>query len=82
MYISTLVYKQKPHKLIKWEFVIHEGIDDYSRKIVYLWCDTKNKSETVMSLFESAVEKHLACTCCVTSSGKQTDLGHVLKVSW
>ena len=46
------------HKLIRWGFIIHGGIDGYSRKIIYLWCSTNNKSETVMSLFESVVEKH------------------------
>ena len=46
------------HKLIRWGFIIHGDIDGYSRKIVYLWCSTNNKSETVMTLFESAVEKH------------------------
>ena len=45
------------HKLIRCGFIIHGGIDGYSRKIVYLWCSTNNKSETVMGLFESAVEK-------------------------
>ena len=46
------------YKLIKWEFIRHEGIDRYSMKIVYFWCSTNNKSETVMSLSESAVENH------------------------
>ena len=28
------------HKLIRWNFVIHGGIDGYSRKIVFLKCST------------------------------------------
>ena len=46
------------HKLIRWRFIIHRGINGYSRKIVYLWCSANNKLEKVMSLLDSAVEKH------------------------
>lgn len=46
------------HKLIRWGFIIHGDIDGYSRKIVYLWCSANNKLEKVMSLLDSAVEKH------------------------
>ena len=35
------------HKLIRWRFVIHGGIDGFSRCIVFLQCSTNNKSETV-----------------------------------
>ena len=43
--------------LFKWRFVIHGGIDGYSRMIVYLHCSTNNKASTVMQLFEAAVGK-------------------------
>ena len=45
-------------KLIRWGIIIHGGTAGYSRKIIYLWCSANNKSKIVMSLFESAVEKH------------------------
>jgi len=46
------------HKLIRWGFVIHGGIDGYSRKIVFLRCGMNNKAETVIYLFQDAVEKY------------------------
>ncbi|XP_073237665.1 uncharacterized protein [Porites lutea] len=44
------------HKLIRWRFVIHAGIDGFSRMIMFLHCSTNNKSLTVLQLFQSAVE--------------------------
>ena len=46
------------HKLIRWRFVIHGGIDGYSRKIVYLKCSTNNRAATVLDLFQEAVRDH------------------------
>lgn len=43
------------HKLIKWRFVIHGGIDGYTRTIIYLKCSTNNLAATVMSSFYKAV---------------------------
>ncbi|XP_068710300.1 uncharacterized protein [Montipora foliosa] len=43
------------HKLIRWRFVIHGGIDGFSRMIVYLGCSTNNMSSTVHGYFLSAV---------------------------
>lgn len=42
--------------LNRWRFVIHAGIDGFSRMIMFLHCSTNNKASTVMSLFQSAVE--------------------------
>ncbi|XP_067054671.1 uncharacterized protein [Acropora muricata] len=44
------------HKLIRWRFVIHGGIDGYSRMIVYLKANTNNTAATVFQLFLGAVE--------------------------
>jgi hypothetical protein len=38
--------------------VVHGGIDGYSRMIVYLGCNNKNKAETVLSLFSEACTKY------------------------
>ena len=42
--------------LFRWRIVIHDGIDCFSRMIVYLGCFTNNKASTVFQLFKSAVE--------------------------
>ena len=46
------------HKLIRWQFVIHGGVDGYSRMIVYLQCATDNAAATVVQLFEDAVHMY------------------------
>ena len=45
------------HKLVRWRFVIHGGIDGISRSIVYLRCCSNNKAETVLALFLDASER-------------------------
>ena len=42
------------HSLIRWRFVIHGGIDGYSRMVVYLQCNTNSKAESVFNLFWKA----------------------------
>ena len=44
------------HSLIKWGFVIHGCIDGYARYITFLHCSTNNRKETVLSLFEEALQ--------------------------
>ena len=44
---------------IRWRFVIHGGIDGYSRKIVFLKCSTNNNAFTVFGLFYSAVQLYV-----------------------
>ena len=45
------------HKLIiRWRFVIHGGVDGFSRVIVFLHCSTNNRSETVFGLFHGATK--------------------------
>ena len=39
------------HSLIRWRFVVHGGIDGYSRMVVFLACSTNNRSLTVYKLF-------------------------------
>ena len=43
--------------LIRWRFVIHGGIDGFSRCIVYLKASSNNRSETVLQLFMKALNK-------------------------
>ena len=46
------------HKLIRWKFVTHGGIDGYSRLIVFLKCSTNNRSLTLYNLFLEAVHNY------------------------
>ena len=46
------------HSLVSWGFVIHGGIDGYSRVIVFLKCSTNNRSETVREVFLSATRDY------------------------
>lgn len=43
------------HSLIRWRFVVHGGIDGFSRCITFLHCSTNNSAVTVLKLFEEAV---------------------------
>lgn len=45
------------HKLIRWRVVIHGGIDGFSRTIVYLRRSPNNYAETVLGLFQEAVQR-------------------------
>ena len=44
------------HKLIKWRFVVHGGIDGYSRVITFLKCHTNNRADTVLSFFNKELK--------------------------
>ena len=46
------------HSLINWGFVIHGAIDGFSHLIVYLHCSTNNRSNTVLNLFNEALEQY------------------------
>ncbi len=46
------------HSLIRWRFVIHGGIDGYSRMITYLSCADNNFSYTVYKFFLAAVKEY------------------------
>ncbi len=57
------------HSLIRWRFVIHSGIDGFSRYITFLHCSTNNRSDTVFSLFRCTVQS------CGIPSRVRTDHG-------
>ena len=58
LYISRIFFLDGNHKLVRWKFVIHGGIDGFSRLIVFLSCATNNEAATVLSKFCSAVEEY------------------------
>ena len=45
------------HKLIKWKFVIHAGIDGFSRIITYIHCSGNNKAQTVFQYFRKGTHE-------------------------
>lgn len=38
--------------------MVHAGIDGYSRMLVFVQCSTNNRAETVLNLFQSAVQSY------------------------
>ena len=46
------------HSLVSWKFVIHGGIDGFSRLIVFLKCSTNNRSEMVRDEFLTATQNY------------------------
>ena len=46
------------HKLVKWKYVIHGGIDGFSRTITFLRCSTNNLSDTVLQCFVEATREY------------------------
>ena len=45
------------HKLIRWRFVIHAGVDGFSRTVVFIKCANNNKSATVLEAFRMGVSQ-------------------------
>ncbi|MEQ2266054.1 hypothetical protein XENORESO_017225 [Xenotaenia resolanae] len=45
------------HKLIRWRFVVHGGIDGFSRLIVHLSAATNNRASTVLESFIGGINK-------------------------
>lgn len=48
---NSLWHVDGHHSLIRWGFVVHGGMDGFSRLVVYLYCSTNNRSDTVLDLF-------------------------------
>ena len=54
---NSLWHVDGNHKLIRWKFVVHGGIDGFSRLCVYLGCATNNRAATVRDLFYVATSE-------------------------
>ena len=46
------------HKLIRWGFVLHHGIDGFSRLVTFGKFSTNNRAATVLQVFRGAVERY------------------------
>ena len=55
---NSLWHIDSHHKLIRWKFVTHGGIDGYSRSIMYLHCADNNRATTAFDPFSHAVYSH------------------------
>ena len=54
---------------VRWGFVVHGGIDGYSRMVVFLRCATNNRSDTVLRAFLEPTEKYLVPSRVRTNRG-------------
>ncbi|XP_052464888.1 uncharacterized protein LOC128021616 isoform X1 [Carassius gibelio] len=54
---KSLMHIDTNHKLIRYNIVIFESIDGFSRKIMYLGVSNNNLASTTLSFFHEAVQK-------------------------
>ena len=54
---NSLWHIDGQHKLIRWKFVIHGGVDGYSRACVFMHASDNNRAETVERLFLNATQQ-------------------------
>ena len=67
------------HRIIRWRFGIHGGIDGFSRLIVYLSCATNNSAATVLALFLAAVQSYgWASRVCSDKGGENVEVGRAM----
>ena len=66
---NTLWHLDGNHKLIRWRFVIHAGVDGFSRMIVYLKCSDNNRAVTVLASFNVAISSFGTPMCVRTDKG-------------
>lgn len=55
------------HKLIKYGFVVHAGIDGNSKCVIFIHCSDNNESITVLNCFKRACREHGVVPCQVRS---------------
>lgn len=54
----SLIHIDGCHKLIDWKFVIHGGVDGYSRFITFMDVRTNNRAETMFESFFASIQAH------------------------
>ena len=55
--------------MVRWRFVIHNGIDGFSRPVTFCRCTDNNKAVTVLLQFQTAVSKYGRPICVCTDHG-------------
>lgn len=59
--VCIVIYRQfidGHHKLVRWRFVTHAGIDGYSRTVVLFRFSTNKTASTVYNLFLAAAHQY------------------------
>ena len=56
--ITQRVYQPTAHSLVRWRFIVHAGVDGFSRMLVFLQCSTNNRADTIFSAFKSAIKDY------------------------
>ena len=76
---NTVWHLDGNHKLIRWRFVIHGGVDGFSRMIVFLQCSTNNTAPTVVNLFKDAIQQYgLPQKVRTDLGGENVDVWHLM----
>lgn len=55
---NSLWHVDGHHSLIRWKFVIHGCCDGFSRKIMFLSCNTNNLASTVRDCFQQSIQEN------------------------
>ena len=53
--VTVLIYLTV---ICRWRFIIHAGVDGYSRTIVYMHCSDNNRASTLFQSFPSAITEY------------------------
>ena len=46
------------HKMIRWRIIVHGGVDEFSRTLVFLNCSNNNRAATNLSFFKHGVRRY------------------------
>jgi len=73
IYSYNNCFKSLGFFLYRWRFVIHGGIDGYSRLPVFLKVNTNNTAHTVLQAFQEAVSTYGLPECVRSDKGAKEE---------